>query len=264
LKNLILGDTSQLAQYFPAEYERVSARDLDLSQFDNRKFHRVFITFAEQRLYMKGIDNIFTDINTNYTLKLINYFLDKANYIVTYGTCELWNNADGAIDINTPMKFKYSSYTSSKYDMIKEIDKVNLLNPKKAKVIVMHPFNFNSPYRKPGFLFSKIFDSLINKTKITIGDTYFYRDITHPTHIVERSINGINDELIGSGRLTFINDFIRDLYFQMDMNYDDYVTEDVKENTSIKQINYLKSNKSKFNYHKLVYNTIYDIKKLTQ
>jgi GDP-D-mannose dehydratase len=261
MKNLIIGDKSQLSHFFPAEYERVSSRDIDFSQFDNQKFHRVFITLACP--YNTNVSTKFNDINVDYTLKIINYFLDKANYIVTYGTCDLWNDIDGAININTPKKFISTPYCESKYNMIKEIKEVNLLNPKKAKVIVIHPFNFNSPYRKSGFLFSKVFDSIINKTKITIGDTYFYRDMTHPSHIVERSINTINDELVGSGRLTFVNDFIRDLYFQMDMNYDDFVTEDNYGNTqSRRKLFYLKTNKCKFNYHKLVYNTINDIKKL--
>ena len=71
------------------------------------------------------------------------------------------------------MPFNYSStnYLDSKRVMIAEIkDKFN-------NVIILHPFNFNSIYRKEGFLFYKIFDSIINEKKITIGNTYFYREL---------------------------------------------------------------------------------------
>ena len=51
-----------------------------------------------------------------------------------------------------------------------------------------------------------------SREKIEIGDTYFYRDIIHPKYVVERSILADKDEIVGSGRLTFINDFIRNLY----------------------------------------------------
>jgi hypothetical protein len=129
-------------------------------------------------------------------------------------------------------------------------------------IIIIYPFNFNTPYRKEGFLFSKIFNSIINKTKIEIGDTYFYRDIIHPKLIIERSILSNEDEIIGSGRLVYINDFIRDLYKSNGLDYNDYVSENFDLNLKIKRnIYYLNSKKSLLSYKKLIQYTNNDIKK---
>ena len=155
------------------------------------------------------------------------------------------------------MPFNYSStnYLDSKRVMIAEIkDKFN-------NVIILHPFNFNSIYRKEGFLFYKIFDSIINEKKITIGNTYFYRELLHPKYVVEQSINANSDNLIGSGRLIFVNEFIRNLYSYFKMEYEDYVTEDYSENlTSNEKIFYLKSKQLISN--NLYYDTISEIEKI--
>jgi hypothetical protein len=119
---------------------------------------------------------------------------------------------------------------------------INEIHKKYKNVIILHPFNFNSIYRKDGFLFSKIFDSIVNQKQITIGNTYFYRELLHPKFIVEQSIIATHDDIIGSGRLIFVNDFIRSLYYYFDLNYDDYVTEDSSKNiTNNEKIFYLDS-----------------------
>jgi nucleoside-diphosphate-sugar epimerase len=89
-------------------------------------------------------------------------------------------------------------------------------------------------YRKSGYLFSKIFQSILNKQKIEIGDTYYYRDMIHPKMVVDLAIkNDIigQDFIVGSGHLTYVNEFIRKLYNKMNMNYDDFVTENVKNHS---------------------------------
>ena len=135
------------------------------------------------------------------------------------------------------------------------------MKDKYEKVIVLYPFNFNSIYRKEGFLFSKIFDSIINEKKITIGNTYFYRELIHPKFVVDQSIKAQSDDIIGSGRLIFVNDFIRSLYSHFNMNYDDFVTESYKENiTSDERIFYLKS--KQVLYNDLYNDTISEIEKI--
>lgn len=253
MKNLVIGNTSQLAYYFPDDYEKISSRNI---QLNDNQYDRVYICFAEQRTYIKNNPAIFFDTNVNYTLTLIKHYSKLSNKVIVYGTSELWNNCNGAIDINTPFNFKHHNYTESKKLMIDKIKEKNYNN-----VIILHPFNFNSIYRKDGFLFSKIFDSIINERKITIGNTYFYRELIHPKFVVEQSINATSDNIIGAGRLVFVNDFIRNLYSYFNMDYDEYVTEDYKENiTSNENIFYLKSKQLKYN--QLFKDTIDELEKI--
>jgi nucleoside-diphosphate-sugar epimerase len=243
--NLVIGNTSQLSYYFPEDYTKISSRNIDLSKY-NEMYDRVYICFAEQRTFIKDNNDLFSDINVEYTLNIINHFKKLSNNIIVYGTSELWNNYNGPIDINTPFDYKSTSYIDSKSMMIGIIKKLY------DNVIVLHPFNFNSIHRKTGFLFSKIFDSIINEKKITIGNTYFYRELIHPKFVVEQSISAKEDAIIGSGRVIFVNDFIRSLYSYFCMSYDEYVTEDIKENiTYDEKIFYLKSKH-------MLYNTLYN------
>lgn len=243
--NLVIGNTSQLAQYFPDDYEKISSRNIDLT--NNKQYDRVYICFAEQRTFIQNNAKIFIDTNVIYTLKLIDHFSKISNNVIVYGTSELWNKCNGVIDINTQFNYTPTNYICSKELMIKKIKEKDYKN-----VIIVHPFNFNSIYRKDGFLFSKIFDSVINNNKITIGNTYFYRELLHPKFVVEQSIKATHDDIIGSGRLIFVNDFIRSLYSYFNMWYNDYVIEDYTENiTSNENIFYLKSKQ-------ILYNNIYN------
>lgn len=260
MNSLIIGSTSQLAYYFPFEFEKISSRfireNLPLPLKEDY-YDRVYITFAEQRFNEITDIRLYIEVNTIKTMQLVNFFKDKANAVIVYGSCELWNDYYGAIDLSLPFKYSlespYAGYCISKKKMVEEIHELNVNN-----VFVLHPFNFNSPYRKPGFLFSKIFDSIINKKKIELGDTYFYRDLVHPKYVVERSMKATSDEIIGSGRLTFINDFIRTLYELNNMNYDEWVTENIIHNKiPTKKILYLKSKKQL--YKNLIVDTLNDI-----
>ena len=261
MNNLVIGNTSQLAYYFPKEYEKISSRNI--SRYYDRKFpyfqdkfyDRVFLCFAEQRTFLKDETQIFFDINVDYTLEVLNFFKDKCNKIIVYGTAELWNYHQGPISIEDEFSYYNTPYIESKEEMCKRIYELrsqeNLSN-----VIILHPVNFNSISRKDGFLFSKIFDSIINKKKIQIGNTYFYRDLVHPKYVVERSILSQEDEIIGSGRLTHVNDFIRDLYRNKFMDYDEYVTENFDYSLSNnRKIYYLKSKMCLYPYSSLFKDT---------
>jgi len=253
MKNLVIGNTSQLSYYFPDDYEKISSRNIILS---DKEYDRVYICFAEQRTYIKNNPQMFIDINVDYTLKIINHYSKLCNYVIVYGTSELWNNYSGAIDINTEFNYKPSHYSDSKKLMVEKIKEKGYNN-----VVVLHPFNFNSIHRKSNFLFYKIFNSIINEEKITIGNTYFYRELLHPKFIVYQSIKMTSDNIIGSGRLVFVNDFIRDLYLHFNMNYDDFVTEDYNNNiTSDEKVFFLKSKQSLYN--NLYYDTISEIEKI--
>jgi hypothetical protein len=170
----------------------------------------------------------------------------------------LWNKHFGGIDLETPMDFYETNYTRSKFEMTKRI-----LDNKEEypNVIILYPFNFNSTKRSKDFLFGKIFSSIINKEKIEIGDTYYYRDIFHPNFIIEEILNATEHKIIGSGRLTFVNDFIRDLFVLYGLSYDDLVKENLEsfKEYEIKYEYYLKSKLALYPYSRLIEDTVNDI-----
>lgn len=256
MNNLIIGNTSQLSYYFPDDYERISSRNINYDYIISKKWNSVYICFGESR---KFIDNIqlYDDINFYLTIEIINKLKCISDRIVIYSTCELWNQYDGQIDLNLDFNFYISSYTQSKYKLSKYI----LNNVGYENVFIMYPFNFNSTYRSTEFLFGKIFDSIINKKKIEIGDTYFYRDIIHPKYVVEESTSSNEHKIIGSGRLTFVNDFIRDLYKSFNLEIEDYVTEEIGNYNEYNKRNeyYLNSKICKYSYEDLLRDTVNDI-----
>jgi len=258
MNNLIIGNTSQLSYYFPENYERISSRDINYDYILSKRWNTLYICFGESRKFIGDI-KLHDDINFYLTVEIINKLKDISNRIIIYSTCELWNQYDGQIDLNLDFNFYTSSYTHSKYKLSKYI----LNNSGYDNVFIMYPFNFNSTYRSTEFLFGKIFDSIINKNKIEIGDTYFYRDIIHPKYVVEESINSKSHKIIGSGRLTFVNDFIRDLYKSFNLKFEDYVTEQIGNYNEYTKRNeyYLKSKMCKYSYQSLLQDTISDIEK---
>jgi len=258
MKNLVIGNTSQLSHYFPNEYQKISSRNIDYKTFARKKFDRVYLSFADQRTFIQDNENNFIDVNFHYTMEVINFFKPLSKNVIIYSTCELWNNVEGPINIDMSFDYNYSPYLKSKDLLTSYIKASRNYHP---NVIILYPFNFNSPYRKGGFLFGKIFDSIINKKKIEIGNTDFYRDLIHPSYVIERSIIAKNDELIGSGNLININKFIKDLYKEMNMNYEDYVTENSINNLLVKRKDFYFDTNVLYPYDLLLIKTIEDIKK---
>jgi nucleoside-diphosphate-sugar epimerase len=258
MNSLILGDTSQLAYYFPKKFERISSRNIQLDNFKDKFYDRIFFCFGEQRTYIENNDDsllkVFTDINVDYTIKLIDFFKNICNKLIIYSSSELWNNCEGVIDLQTPFNYNYSPYIKSK-----ELLTLNITNHAYPNVLILYPFNFNSIYRKTGFLFNKIFDSIIYERKIEIGDTYFYRDLIHPKYVVERSLICKDDEIVGSGRLTHVNDFIRNLYKYFNLSYEDLVIENFNKYLSVKRKTFY-LNSYEIKYNDLFTDTIKDIK----
>ena len=230
--NLVIGNTSQLAQYFPTDMVQISSRNIPSDIFETT-WDSVYLCFAEQKTY-KNNDDSFYKINVEYTKNIIKKI--KANYIIYFSTAELWNNCNEAISLDTPINYHYSDYISSKEKI------TTYLKTHHSNVRIMYPFNFNSIYRMPPFLFGKIINSIRFKTKIEIGDTYFYRELLHASFVVNQAITQKTDSIIGTGNTIFINSFIKNLYNNFGMNYDDYVTENIdKESIYRKNVFYNKT-----------------------
>jgi GDP-D-mannose dehydratase len=222
---LVIGNSSQLAHYFPENYTKISSRKIDFNYLKNNSWEAAYITFAEQRIYDANIDYITP--NYTYTLQIIDALLKSCNKIVCYTSCELWNELSGEISLNTPAKFYpiNNEYSISKLLLWNKIIKLRKSNSLYNKVIFMHPFYFNSIYRSKYFLFGKIFDSIINKKKIQVGNLNFHRDMVHTKFVVEKSIELNNDAMIGAGKLFNVREFIKDLYQLNRMDFESFVEE---------------------------------------
>ena len=217
MRNLVIGNSSQLGMFFPESYLKISSRLIQDSIFDET-WNIVYICFSEQKTYIVK-DDSFLDINYHYTINIINRL--KAKKIVYFSTAELWNNLSGPINDSLNFDYHYSDYIFSKQKITEYLLKSDL------NIKIVYPFNFNSIYRKPPFLFGKIFDSIVYSKKINIGDTYYYRDLVHPKFIVDNSIDIESNLVLGSGRVIFVNDFIRKLYDNFDMDFNEFVSEDI-------------------------------------
>ena len=255
-KNLIVGNTAQLSYFFSNENnDFISSRNIDFNDIRAKKYKKIFLLFAEQRTFLNEGNDFFIDVNVNYTLEVIDKLKDYCDRIIIYSTSELWNKCDGGVSIDTPYDYFETPYIKSKEILCNKINQ----NKKKYKnVIIVYPFNFNSPYRKDGFLFKKIFNSLIHGEKITVGNIDFKRDLIHPRIIVDLSSNADEDIIIGSGELYNVGEFIRDLFIKLGRKMEDYVTYDSSNSLLNKRNHYYSCNKSS-NYEELVNLTIKDI-----
>lgn len=256
-KNLIIGKTSQLSHYFPAEYDKISSRNINFDEIIKQKYNRIIFLFAEQRTFLNEDENFFKEINFHYTLKAVDRLKDHCDNIVLFSTAELWNNYDGEVSVNDAYNYNYTPYIKSKEILCNHINeyKENYKN-----IIILHPFNFNSPKRKEGFLFYKIFDSIINRKKNVVGDLDFTRDIIHGSIIAKHTIEENKDAILGSGELINIENFVKDLFYLNNLNYKDYLEFDVKNNLKNKRKNY-KSKVKLSKYSELLKLTNYDIQK---
>ena len=257
-RNLIIGSSSQIARYLDdSEFLKINSRHFSLSDIDGN-WDTAILAFWENRKFLGEYLN-YKIINVDLTFRILDFLSSKCKKIVVFSTCELWNKCCGPVDLNTPMDFYETFYTKSKFEMTDKI----LKNPEKYhNVHVVYPFNFNSTFRSEDFLFGKIFNSIIHNKKIGIGDTYYYRDIFHPVFMAQEVIKTSGHQIIGSGRMTHINDFIRDLYNYFGKDYDDLVVENLGsfKEYEIKYEYYLKSLRPLYSYSDLLNDTINDIK----
>ena len=209
MPNLIIGGSSQLSHYFPVDYHRISSRNIDFDLIRRSGYDSIYIVFAEQRTFLSSSDKIFNEINVDYTIRVLDLVKDYCKRVVIYSTSELWNGYEGKIHIDLPFLYGETPYIKSKELLCNYI---NMHREEYKNVVIIYPFNFNSPYRKEGFLFNKIFDSIINRRVNSVGDLDFERDIIHPSIIVHNSIIADSDKIIGSGELINIKKFTSELF----------------------------------------------------
>lgn len=231
MTSLVIGNSSQLSHYFPAEYIRLSSRNIDFEYLRSNIWDAVYLTFAEQRIYEKNIDYITP--NYIYTLKIIDTLLERSNKMVCYTSCELWNNLSGFIALDTVPNFSPISneYCISKMLLWNKIVSLREINPAYKKVIFAHPFYFNSVHRSEYFLFGKIFHSILNKKPIKVGNLDFNRDMVHTKFVVQKSIEATQDFMVGAGKLFNVRKFVKDLYRINDMDFENFVEEDISAST---------------------------------
>ena len=259
MNNLIIGETSQLSHYYPPEFERISSRNIDVDKIKSKKYDSIFLLFAEQRTFLSEDESFFYKTNVEYTVKILDELKNYCKKIVVFSTSELWNNIDGEVNVNDKFNYNYTPYIKSKEILC------NLINENRSmydNIQIVYPFNFNSPYRKNGFLFSKIFDSLIYKKNNNLGNINFFRDMVHPSIIVKESINNDNDILVGSGELFNVEKFVKDLFFNLNLEFNDYISYDNSNNLANLRKNYYSKIKYS-NYNDLLNLTIDDIRKYT-
>ena len=246
--DLVIGNSSQLFKYFKEYKENIlgmSSRNIDFDQIRNNRYDNVFLAFAEQRTFLNEDVEFFNKTNVEYTLNIINNIKYNSKKIVVYLTSELWNQYEGGIDISMPFIHNNTPYIKSKEILKKEID---IIREKEGiNIQIIYPFNFSSPYRKEGFLFSKMLDVILNKNKITVGDLNFYRDIITPRIVVNNSYEVDNDVIVGSGVLVNMREFYSDLLGNFNIDYNEYITENKDIHINTREPYYLKT-ENKYKY----------------
>lgn len=253
IKRLVIGPNSQLAQYITKENTTfVSAKNFIASR---DSFDEVYFFFCEQRTFLDLSEKDFLDVNVNLTLKILEKIYNDKTKFYLYGTCELWNKSEGGVTIESPFNYTYSPYIKSKEVLVEQIHLFR--NNKSDNIIIIHPFNFNTPYRAKGFLFSKIFDSIIKREKIQTGNLDFSRDLVHPSFILKRTSEILKDNLVGSGNLTHIKTFVNKLYKAFNMNIEDFLYEETTQKSRHQCSFY---HKTDIKYNTLLEDTIDDIK----
>jgi len=261
MKNLIIGNTSQFSHYMnDSDNIFLSSREKNIKEYKKQNWNKVFLCFGESRKFIDD-QTQYEKINYSLSKHYINSFKDNSEYIYVFSTCELWNKHSGQISLELPKDHWDTSYLNSK----RKLSDFILLEQTKNKlnnVKIIYPFNFNSPFRNKNFLFGKIYNSILNKEKISIGNTYFYRDMISPSYFVKEILNTYEHKIIGSGRMIFVNDFIRDLYKSFNLEYENFVTEESNKfnEYSINKEYYLKTNRCLQNYSELLSDTTIDLK----
>lgn len=257
--NLVIGNTSQLFPYFQ-EYDKdikgISSRNINFEEISKHYYDNILLTFAEQRTFLNESLEFYTRINVNYTIDIINKIKNQTDNIIVYATGDLWDLCEGEITIDTPFNHRNTSYIKSKEILVNKIKE--LREKEQINIKIIYPFNFSSPFRRPDFLFYKFLKVILNKEKITIGDLNFSRDIVHPKLVVKESLNSKTDTVIGSGVLINVKTFYVDLLKAFDLDYNQYVTEEINYFTSDRNPFYFKTDNKYFN---LLEDTIQDIKK---
>ena len=70
VKNLVIGNTSQLSYYFPEDYTKISSRDINYDLLKEENWDRVFLCFGESRKHINDT-KLYDEINFYLTLEVI-------------------------------------------------------------------------------------------------------------------------------------------------------------------------------------------------
>jgi hypothetical protein len=245
---LVVGDTAQVARYFPASYTKIPSRQIPGHLYDEC-YDEVHLVFG---LNVKGLSQTFYDeVNFHYTLEVMKGFLRRSERVILYSTCELWSDCWGPIDLDTPFKFHADPYMLSKWRIVDKLKSLGLRN-----VITVYPFNHNSIHRKEDFLFGKVFGSILAGKPIEIGDTHYYRDLLHSSYVASVCQHLTRDTMIGSGRMFFVNDVIRDLYRHTGRSYEELVTESIGKWNYVPKNEYYLRGPVLYPYERLLKDTV--------
>ena len=249
--DLIIGSTSQISMYLPRNAVRVSSRSVPTEIFE-KSWDRVYLCFAEQRTrHAKNLEykESFYDINVSLTLDIARRL--KAKKIIYYSTTELWNLYDHSISLNLNYNYESDYYTDSKHKAT--IKMLELENS-----IILYPFNFNSKHRNSDYLFGKIFDSIINRRNVCVGNLDQNREILHASWVAKQSANSDCHTIIGSGGLINVRRYVNDLYEYFGLSFHELVSETADFFVKKKPI-YLESDKIVYTYQELIEDTINDL-----
>lgn len=255
---LVIGSSSQLACFFPDDHVKISSRDIDYGFIRSKRWDRAYLCFAEQRTFLEGKEGLFIDVNYSYTMEVINQIRDVCGRIVYYSTTYLWNDCEGAVDLTMPFHYEETPYIRSKEMITRHLmDQI-------GNAVVLFPCNFNSPFRKKGFLFQKIFDSIVERKPVTIGNTHFQREMVHPRYVVQESLKATGHRMIGAGYAIDVNAFIRDLYKAFDLKYETYVTEEIRPSAAVPRTYWTKKDVIDYTREDLLRDTVRDLEELTR
>lgn len=249
--DLIIGDTSQVAQYMPSEIVRVSSRNVPEEVFE-KKWRKVYLCFAEQRTIHARDSNFrddFESVNVRLTLDLVKKI--AADSIVYFSTVELWNRHDGAIDLKVPFDFDENYYTASKFKATKALQQIE-------NVRVLYPFNFNSRHRSSDFLLGKVFKALMNEEKTRVETLNLNRDILHASWVARQAQDAEATKIVGSGTYFNVREYINDVCCRLGKPIERFI-EEADTSFQQKSLIYLKSETVHYTYTKLLNDTVQDL-----
>ena len=81
MRNLVIGNTSQLSHYFQDDYVRVSSRNIDIDDLKSNVWNRVYICIGESRKFIQDI-KVYDDVNFYLTIDIINSLKDISRNII--------------------------------------------------------------------------------------------------------------------------------------------------------------------------------------
>ena len=164
--NLAIGNTSQIFHYLKKHDPKLLGADsrnflndefisllIKTAEKPELKFERIFLCFSEQRTFLNETNEFYEKTNVDYTLAVINKIKNATKKIIVYSTSEVYNLHEHGVDSGSKFYNTETPYILSKELMVKHIKR--LRSNENINIHIVTPFNFNSPYRGGGYLFSK-------------------------------------------------------------------------------------------------------------